>query len=45
LPPKTLSSAENLQILFEDNHLLIINKRVGDLVQGDQTGDTPLSEN
>ena len=44
MPPKTLSSAENLQILFEDNHLLIINKRVGDLVQGDQTGDTPLSE-
>lgn len=44
MPPKTLSNAENLQILFEDNHLLIINKRVGDLVQGDQTGDNPLSE-
>lgn len=32
------------RILFEDNHLLIINKRVGELVQGDQTGDVPLLE-
>ncbi|MDV7394046.1 pseudouridine synthase, partial [Arthrospira platensis SPKY1] len=31
-------------MLFEDNHLLIINKRPGDLVQGDQTGDTCLLE-
>lgn len=31
-------------ILFEDNHLLIYNKRPGDIVQGDKTGDTPLSE-
>lgn len=29
-------------ILFEDNHLLIVNKAAGVLVQGDQTGDTPL---
>ncbi len=34
----------NLDILFEDNHLIIINKKVGDIVQGDRTGDTPLSE-
>lgn len=41
---KLVSTLDNLQILFEDNHLLIVNKRVGDLVQGDQTGDLPLSE-
>lgn len=38
------TTKENLQVLYEDNHLLIINKRVGDLVQGDKTGDTPLNE-
>jgi len=35
---------ENLQIIYEDNHLIIVNKRVGDLVQGDKTGDKPLSD-
>ena len=30
------------QIVFEDNHLLIINKNVGQLVQGDKTGDASL---
>lgn len=30
------------QILYEDNHLLIINKKVGQLVQGDKTGDKSL---
>jgi len=38
------STKNNLQVLFEDNHIIIINKRVGDIVQGDKTGDTPLSE-
>lgn len=38
------STKNNLQILFEDNHLIIVNKRSGDIVQGDKTGDTPLSE-
>lgn len=32
------------EILYEDNHLLIVNKRSGDIVQGDKTGDRPLSE-
>ena len=32
------------QILFEDNHLLIINKKAGQLVQGDKTGDESLLE-
>lgn len=36
---------ENLpEILFEDNHLLVVNKRAGDIVQGDRTGDAPLTE-
>ncbi len=39
-----ISNVDNLQVLFEDNHLIIINKRVGDIVQGDKTGDKPLSE-
>ena len=33
----------DLQILYEDNHLLIVNKPAGMLVQGDSTGDTPVS--
>lgn len=33
-----------LQILHEDNHLIAVNKPAGWLVQGDITGDTPLSE-
>ena len=41
---KILSNKKNLQVLHEDNHLIIINKRVGDIVQGDKTGDKPLSE-
>ncbi len=31
-------------VLFEDNHLLIVNKRPGEIVQGDKTGDEPLVE-
>lgn len=41
---KIVSTKNNLQILHEDNHLIVINKRVGDLAQGDKTGDIPLSE-
>ncbi len=41
---KIISTKDNLQVLFEDNHLLIVNKRAGDIVQGDKTGDMPLSE-
>jgi 23S rRNA pseudouridine1911/1915/1917 synthase len=41
---KQLSNAQNLDVLFEDNHLIVVNKRVGDIVQGDKTGDRPLSE-
>ncbi len=42
--PKIHSAKDNLQVLFEDNHLIVVNKRPGDIVQGDKTGDTPLSE-
>ncbi|WP_116787945.1 RluA family pseudouridine synthase [Flavobacterium psychrotrophum] len=41
---KILSDKTNLQVLFEDNHIIVVNKRVGDIVQGDKTGDKPLSE-
>lgn len=41
---KQYSSSKNLQVLFEDNHVIIVNKRPGDIVQGDKTGDIPLSE-
>lgn len=37
------SKIEN-NILFEDNHLIVINKQSGEIVQGDKTGDEPLSE-
>ena len=32
------------QIIYEDNHLIALNKRVGQIVQGDKTGDTPLCD-
>lgn len=41
---KILSTKDNLQILHEDNHIIVVNKRVGDIVQGDKTGDKPLSD-
>ena len=41
---KILSNKENLQVLHEDNHIIVVNKRVGDIVQGDKTGDAPLSD-
>jgi 23S rRNA pseudouridine1911/1915/1917 synthase len=44
LAEKIVSNKSNLQILHEDNHLIVVNKRVGDIVQGDKTGDKPLSE-
>ncbi len=38
------SNPSNLQVLYEDNHIIVVNKRAGDIVQGDKTGDTPLSD-
>ncbi|SDZ88719.1 RluA family pseudouridine synthase [Psychroflexus halocasei] len=39
-----LSNKDNLQIIYEDNHIIVINKRASDIVQGDKTKDKPLSE-
>ncbi len=41
---KILSNASNLQVLYEDNHIIVVNKRAGDIVQGDKTGDKPLND-
>jgi 23S rRNA pseudouridine1911/1915/1917 synthase len=38
------STKENLEVLFEDNHIIIVNKKTGDITQGDKTGDKPLSD-
>ena len=32
------------RILYEDNHLLVVNKNAGEIVQGDKTADEPLTE-
>lgn len=34
----------NMEILYEDNHIIIVNKSSGEIVQGDKTGDEPLVE-
>ena len=39
-----MSERNSLDILYEDNHLIIVNKRCGELVQGDKTGDLTLLE-
>lgn len=33
-----------MDVVYEDNHLIVVNKAVGEIVQGDKTGDKPLSE-
>ncbi len=33
-----------MTVLYEDNHIIIVNKQSGEIVQGDKTGDVPLSE-
>lgn len=35
---------QKLEVIYEDNHLIAVNKRPGDIVQGDKTGDKALSE-
>jgi 23S rRNA pseudouridine1911/1915/1917 synthase len=41
---KEISNKNNLQVLHEGQPYYVVNKRVGDIVQGDKTGDKPLSE-
>lgn len=31
-------------VVYEDNHIIVVNKTSSEIVQGDKTGDTPLSE-
>jgi len=33
-----------VEVVYEDNHVIIVSKRSGEIVQGDKTGDEPLSE-
>jgi 23S rRNA pseudouridine1911/1915/1917 synthase len=33
-----------MTVLYEDNHVIIVNKQSGEIVQGDKTGDIPLSD-
>ena len=33
-----------MQVVYEDNHIIIVFKQSGEIVQGDKTGDRPLSE-
>ena len=33
-----------MQVIYEDNHIIIVSKRSGEIVQGDKTGDEPLGE-
>ena len=33
-----------MEVVYEDNHIIIVNKRSGEIVQGNKTGDEPLSE-
>lgn len=33
-----------MNVLYEDNHIIIVNKTAGEIVQGDKTGDKPLSD-
>ena len=33
-----------MEVIYEDNHIIIVSKRSGEIVQGDKTGDVPLSD-
>ena len=33
-----------MEVIYEDNHIIVVNKQSGEIVQGDKTGDRPLSE-
>lgn len=33
-----------MDVIYEDNHIIVVNKQPGEIVQGDKTGDKPLSE-
>ena len=33
-----------MEVVYEDNHIIIVSKSAGEIVQGDKTGDAPLSD-
>ena len=33
-----------MTVIYEDNHVIVVNKESGEIVQGDKTGDSPLSD-
>lgn len=44
LVPGDITMGLHERIVYEDNHLLIVNKRPSEIVQGDKTGDIPMSD-
>lgn len=44
LPNSLLLKFSNMTVVYEDNHVIIVNKSSSEIVQGDKTGDKPLSE-
>jgi 23S rRNA pseudouridine1911/1915/1917 synthase len=42
--PIIMSTVENLRVLYEDNHIIAVNKRNSDIIQSDISGDTTLCE-
>lgn len=42
--PIVMSDEHNLQVLYEDNHLIVINKRNSDIIQSDASGDRTLDD-
>lgn len=42
--PYQLKKNHTMQVVYEDNHIIIVYKESGEIVQGDKTGDLPLSE-
>ena len=41
---EAIEKEKTMQVVYEDNHIIIVNKKSGEIVQGDKTGDRPLSE-
>ena len=39
---KQYQQKKSMEIVYDDNHIIIVNKRAGELVQGDRTGDPTL---
>src|SRR4051812_47308172 len=37
-------NTQSIQVIYEDNHIIAVNKRTSDIVQADKTGDVPLSD-